>query len=99
MIDVVSHELGAGPDSETLSEVCDCGVVSGLSQPPTALHTVPDGQQPYIQQIVPGNNINIHVSKYMLKYYLGNVPAPHRLCWPLGVSQHVSPYASEPQRS
>lgn len=31
------------------------------SAPPTALHTILDGQQSYIQQIVPGNEIKVHM--------------------------------------
>lgn len=41
----------------------DCGWTKalGASQPPTELQTVPVGQQPYIQQIVPDTQVNIQV--------------------------------------
>jgi hypothetical protein len=44
MLDSTLHELRAGRDVEM---PCVDEATIGLSQPPTALHTVPDGQHPY----------------------------------------------------
>ena len=49
-----------------------------LSHPPTALQIVPAGQQPYIQQMVPIQNIsNVVISMLDSERYS---PAPQRLC-------------------
>lgn len=58
MVDVWPH-VGAVAVAEALLD--GCRVLLGVSQPPTALHTVPDGQQPYMQQIVPGEDVNSNI--------------------------------------
>jgi len=67
-VDVWSQVPVAEAGDVPLAEVLlgGCRVLSGASQPPTALHTVPDGQQPYIQQIVPGGHVNSNIRRGLL---------------------------------